>query len=1452
MRPLKLVLSAFGPYAGRIALDMERLGDSGLYLIAGDTGAGKTTIFDGITFALYGEASGTGREPSMLRSEYARPDMPTEVELTFTHGGEHYIIRRNPEYMRPAKRGGGMTRELQSAQLILPDQRVITKKRDVDGAVVEILGVDKDQFSQIVMLAQGDFRKLLLADTTERQKIFRELFRTKRYQTLQLQIKDRAKEAYGACQDAKNSVRQYTQGILCPEGDPLAAQADKAREGGLPITETVELIQKLVAQDAAEEERLGTELESLEQEMARTNARIGKAQEQEKAQKSLEEARRQEKEDAGRSEELERAFRKEEEKKDRQEEIKKQLARAEQELPEYDKLEQLKAGAAGLAESLGADQKSAEQKKQELEEIRRRLKDMKEEQASLARAGEQRERLRSSREEAERGKKFCEELEGLRRQEREKGAQLEELEQAFRREEGRKDRQEEIQKQLALLEGELPGYDSLEQYRKEEDQLSRELGALREEIRENGLAEERARRHLAELKEEQASLAQAGEQLVKLLHRKETAERYAKLCEELQETRRQEGANAARLEELEQALQAERQKRIRQEEIRKRITLLEQELPEYDSLEEKECEIRELGERLRAVQEERDEKSGRYEDISKSLEALKREKGTLEGAGERRERLLRQKEQEEERRADLEAFLKDLEDHKILQGELEERQEAYREARERAKELQGIYSRMQQAFLDGQAGMLAEGLREGDACPVCGATHHLRLARMPEEVPGREGLEQAKTRMQEADAAAGEASAEAGKICGKTLEQEERLQRQMERLLGQTDLHGSDLVYAGGQAEDQLARSLEILAQLEEQIREEGERAERKEKLEREIGEKEEIEKRLAAGLKAAEDESTEVGIRKGTLTKQVKELSDRLHCPGKKEAREELESLSEEAASLERAYERAESAYDICRNEGAVLKERLGSLKEQLEGTEYFEKAGVSLPVLRAEIAGSKKQIIQEEKNVERKKELDQQIPAEEERAGSLEAKGRERKERAAAMETRGGYLSGQIETLTGKLRYASRREAEQARESAVQRSKDLRDAYQEAETSYRRAGKELDALKTRIRSLQEQSEWPQYMEGTADWLAALEEKSAGLEKRIAEEEERVRRREELDRLIPGEEKKAEQAEMEAAALKERAASAQVQKGALEEQIQALIEKLPYNDKEEAEREKARSEEELRTLQEAYESAEKSYKACIKERDVLEGRIRSLQEQLEKEGIIRIGEEIEKQEAAAQEQKKIMDRQKAVHARRMTNENMLGNIQKRSKELAVLEKRYEWLGVLSATVNGNLKNKEKIMLETYVQTNYFDRIIRRADLHFMIMSGGQYEFKRLTGAGNNKSQTGLELNIVDHYNGTERSVKTLSGGESFIASLSLALGLSEEIQSSAGGIQVETMFVDEGFGSLDQDTLQQAYVALVRLTDGSRLVGIISHVSELKEKIDKQIVVVKEKTGGSRAEIRV
>ena len=163
---------------------------------------------------------------------------------------------------------------------------------------------------------------------------------------------------------------------------------------------------------------------------------------------------------------------------------------------------------------------------------------------------------------------------------------------------------------------------------------------------------------------------------------------------------------------------------------------------------------------------------------------------------------------------------------------------------------------------------------------------------------------------------------------------------------------------------------------------------------------------------------------------------------------------------------------------------------------------------------------------------------------------------------------------------------------------------------------------------------------------------------------------------------------------------------------------------------------------------------------------------------------------------------------------------------------------------------KEKITLETYVQMAYFDRILQKANARFRIMSDNQYEFKRRRESDNKRSKTGLDLDIIDHYNGSERSVETLSGGESFMASLSLALGLSDEIQASSGGIELDTLFVDEGFGTLDEDTLAQAMRALSKIAENDRLVGIISHVSELKEKITKQIVVTKRKTGGSTATI--
>ena len=212
---------------------------------------------------------------------------------------------------------------------------------------------------------------------------------------------------------------------------------------------------------------------------------------------------------------------------------------------------------------------------------------------------------------------------------------------------------------------------------------------------------------------------------------------------------------------------------------------------------------------------------------------------------------------------------------------------------------------------------------------------------------------------------------------------------------------------------------------------------------------------------------------------------------------------------------------------------------------------------------------------------------------------------------------------------------------------------------------------------------------------------------------------------------------------------------------------------------------------------------------------------------------------------------EKALTARLVPNRKALADYRTHAAELAKLDERWQWVSALAATAGGTLSSKQKIRLEAYIQMNYLDHILVHANTRLMQMTAGQYELERI-GAENQRSQSGLDLGVIDHYNGTRRSVKTLSGGESFKASLSLALGLSDEVQSAAGGVRLDTLFLDEGFGSLDEDSLEQAIRVLAGLTVGDRLVGIISHVGALKERIDRQVVVKKARSGGSTVELVV
>ena len=193
MKPVKIILSAFGPYAGLTEIDFSLLGETGLFLIAGDTGAGKTTIFDAISFALYGEAAG-GRErrrSKSFRSDYATPKTDTFVEFTFTHKGQTWTIRRNPEYLRAKRSGDGFTTQTANAEMSCEESKEYRcGLQEVNARVHELLGLTQDQFTQTVMIAQGDFLKILNAPSDERKKLFQKLFNTGLYDAVRSKLQE--------------------------------------------------------------------------------------------------------------------------------------------------------------------------------------------------------------------------------------------------------------------------------------------------------------------------------------------------------------------------------------------------------------------------------------------------------------------------------------------------------------------------------------------------------------------------------------------------------------------------------------------------------------------------------------------------------------------------------------------------------------------------------------------------------------------------------------------------------------------------------------------------------------------------------------------------------------------------------------------------------------------------------------------------------------------------------------------------------------------------------------------------------------------------------------------------------------------------------------------------------------------------------------------------------------
>lgn len=275
MRPICLKMSAFGPYAGEdVTVDFRGFGASGLFLITGDTGAGKTTLFDAICFALYGQVTGAFRQTSMLRSDFAAPEVPTRVSLEFTHRGRSYTVTRWPDQQRPKARGAGLTHMASGAALQREPDEPVSGERAVTDAVRKLLGIDFGQFSQIGMLAQNEFTRLLNTSSNDRADILRQVFGTSFYQRLGQVLSQRAREADEVCRRGNENLLLYFSGAEAAAESPLRGRLLALREAqdAYRMEEGAALVQALIGEDEASEAALEAALETLHQKAAALHA----------------------------------------------------------------------------------------------------------------------------------------------------------------------------------------------------------------------------------------------------------------------------------------------------------------------------------------------------------------------------------------------------------------------------------------------------------------------------------------------------------------------------------------------------------------------------------------------------------------------------------------------------------------------------------------------------------------------------------------------------------------------------------------------------------------------------------------------------------------------------------------------------------------------------------------------------------------------------------------------------------------------------------------------------------------------------------------------------------------------------------------------------------------------------------------------------------------------------
>ena len=380
---------------------------------------------------------------------------------------------------------------------------------------------------------------------------------------------------------------------------------------------------------------------------------------------------------------------------------------------------------------------------------------------------------------------------------------------------------------------------------------------------------------------------------------------------------------------------------------------------------------------------------------------------------------------------------------------------------------------------------------------------------------------------------------------------------------------------------------------------------------------------------------------------------------------------------------------------------------------------------------------------------------------------------------------------------------------------------------------------------------------EQTGSVLQAKREENRALQEQLKTTGEALQKKaerlEKLNEDVPKRKRANEERAKELGELKASIANLSGQKETRQKELEEVQKKLPYESLQKAEEALRELTEKQKAMAVALEAARKAFEAAKENKISLEAKQKTLEGGLD--GFDRAAAEARvKQISELTQQGKALEQKVIACTTALQNASQAQNdAAKTLKELSAAREKQRWLRELDAVFNGKLTSEGRLKLETYVQAIYFDQVLAHANRRLYTMTDGQYELARQTEAGDKRSGYALNLDVIDHYGDvSRRSVKTLSGGESFLASLALALGLSDLIQEQAGGVQLDTLFVDEGFGSLDAESLEKALQTLEELGAEHRLVGIISHVEELGQRIDRQIDVRKLPSGGSTATLVV